>query len=208
MARYRAEPPDEWELGSGGTVLRNLRGITDPREAESVETYLLTLAQARSLGRVHPETPITVRLIRDLHRSWLRSLYPFAGEVRRVDLSKGYVRFAPAAYLETTLAELDRVLDEETPCEGMDEPRLVRAIARVHTEHVLAHPFREGNGRTARWVADLMALQAGKPTLRWHFQHDTEARREQYFAALGQGFAGDLSPLEALVREALTSDPR
>src|SRR5471030_1674453 len=83
--------------------------------------------------------------------------------------------------------------------------RLVPSIARVHAELVLVHPFREGNGRVSRWVADLMALQAGQPPLEWGFDWAPAERRERYFAALRRSFVLDFSPLEALVSEALTT---
>lgn len=93
---------------------------------------------------------MTVALICDLHRSWLGPLYEFAGTIRKVDLAKDEVRFAPLVYLEGSLRTLDEVLRQHTPCERMSRKRLVPAIAQVHAELILVHPFREGNGRLAR----------------------------------------------------------
>jgi cell filamentation protein len=135
-------------------------------------------------------------------------LYDFAGEIRTVDLVKDNVRFAPAAYIKGSLLELGKVLAANTPCEGVSWGRLIAAIARVHTELVLVHPFREGNGRLSRWVADLMALQAGYPPLEWGFDWDPIRRQEEYFAALRRGFAMEFSPLEALVKNALETAVR
>ncbi len=123
-------------------------------------------------------------------------------------MSKGAVRFAPVAYLANSLRDLDTVLANETPCHGMEGDRLVEAIARVHVEILLVHPFREGNGRLARWVADLMALQAGRPPLDWAFDVETDARRDADFAALRRGFALDFTPLGNQVRAALTRAAR
>lgn len=205
MSRYEIGIPSdsEFQPGSNGSVLRNLRGIVDPSQIDRIEASLLVLAQGRSFGRIESSTLMTVRLIRELHRSWLHTLYSFAGELRTLNLSKEAVHFAPVAHLDSTLATFDAILQVETPCQGMELDQLVRAIARVHIELVLIHPFREGNGRLARWVADLMALQAGAPPLDWQFENDTERRREHYFAALRRGFAGDNAPMESLIREAL-----
>jgi len=85
----------------------------------------------------------------------------------------------------------------------MSIDRVAQAIARVHTELVLAHPFREGNGRMARWIADLMSLQANFPPLDWAFDTGGDESRDRYFAALRRGFAMEFGPLESLVREAL-----
>ncbi|RYG31451.1 cell filamentation protein Fic [bacterium] len=204
---------DEFEPGSDGLVLRNLLGITDPQLADRAEAFLLREAQAESFRTFPADRRFDVELIQALHRSWLGNLYPFAGEIRTVDLSKGAVRFAPVPYMEGSLRGLDAVLAEQTPCTGMEREALVRAVARVHGELVLVHPFREGNGRIARWVADLMSLQAGYPPLDWGFGGDTDAVRERYFAALRRAFLTDYVPLEALVAEALdrgegaTTDP-
>ncbi|CAN5436284.1 Fic family protein [soil metagenome] len=203
MNRYEVGRSEECEPGSNGLVLRNRLGITEPRTADLEEALRLLQAQDESYARIGFDTLLSVDLIRDLHRSWLGGLYPFAGEIRGVDVSKDGFMFAPVANLDGSLRELDRVLAEETPCSGKDEEALSRSIARAHAELLLVHPFREGNGRLARWVADLMALQAGFPLLDWRFDLDTEDRRKRYFAALRRGYAMDLNALEALVREAL-----
>ena len=210
MSRYDLGAPgeEEFEPGSDRRVLRNKLGLTSPHDANYMEAALLAVAQGRSYLQIETDTGITVDLVRDLHRSWLGPLYEFAGEIRTVDLVKNNVRFAPAAYLEGSVRELDQVLAAHTPCEGMVLDRLVAAIARVHAELVLVHPFREGNGRLSRWVADLMALQAGYPPLEWGFDWDPVRRREWYFAALRRGFAMDFSPLEALVEKAVETAVR
>jgi cell filamentation protein len=210
VSRYDIGAPgdEEFEPGSDRKVLRNKLGLTNPRDIDAKEAALLAIAQARSYGQVETDTPLTVTLIRDLHRSWLGSLYYFAGEIRTVDLVKDTVRFAPVAYLEGSLRTLDALLAQHTPCEGMGLDPLVTSIAQVHAELVLVHPFREGNGRLARWVADLMALQADYPPLEWGFDWEPDARRNRYFAALRRAFALDFSPLESVVREALTTAVR
>ena len=60
------------------------------------------------------------------------------------------------------------ILPTHTPCTGMSENQLTEAIAVVHVELILIHPFREGNGRLSRLLANVMALQAGWPELRLH----------------------------------------
>jgi len=104
--------------------------------------------------------------------------------VRTANLAKNFIVIAPAAYLDQTLIELDRLLATHTPCVDMPQEELVRSIARIHADLVLAHPFREGNGRLSRWVADLMALLAGYPPLAWVFDKDLEVRQRRYFDAL------------------------
>ncbi len=64
------------------------------------------------------------------------------------------------------VAELERgALRRHTPCHAANDSDITRALAEVHAELILVHPFREGNGRLARLMALLMALQAGLPPL-------------------------------------------
>jgi len=141
--RYNTGAPgdEQFEPGSDKTVLRNKLGVTDLAEVGRIEASLLAVAQARSFLHIETETPISVGLIKTLHRSWLGSLYDFAGNIRTIDLAKDSVTFAPVAYIENTLGDLDQLLSRLTPCQGMSEGELVQAIARVHAELLLAHPF-------------------------------------------------------------------
>lgn len=67
-------------------------------------------------------------------------------------------------------------------------------MAIVHTELLLIHPFREGNGRLSRLLAMLMALQAGLPPL--DFSEFEGERKEEYFAAVRKGLDRDYQPME------------
>ena len=72
--------------------------------------------------------------------------------------------------------------------------RIAQALAEVHVELVLIHPFREGNGRIARLLSTLMASQAGLPIL--NFSDITGQRRKEYFAAINSGLDSDYKPME------------
>jgi len=68
--------------------------------------------------------------------------------------------FAPSAQLPKLLNEFDaKYLTQYTPCSGMDEEKLITAIAITHVEIILIHPFREGYGRLSRLLADVIAVQ-------------------------------------------------
>lgn len=208
MSRYTLESneSDEFQPGSEQRVLRNLLGITSPAEMEKREAWALADAMSKSYAETDLETQFNVLTLRAMHRRWLGEIYDFAGEIRTVNVSKGGVMFAPVIHLEQTLAELDRVLLQHTPCRGFSRSELARALTIVHAELVLAHPFREGNGRLARWLADLMALQAGSPPLHWGFDIEPEKHRDRYFAALRRAFMKDWDPLEALISSALDGE--
>lgn len=76
---------------------------------------------------------------------------------------------------------------------------MVCALAETHVELVLIHPFREGNGRVARFPSILMALQAGLPLL--DFSVIAEKKKQAYFAAVQMGMDRDYQPMERLFAE-------
>ena len=75
-------------------------------------------------------------------------------------------------------------------------------MAVVHTELLIIHPFREGNGRSARLLAVLMALQAGLPPL--DFSEFEDERKEEYFRAVRKGMAKDYLPMEKIFSEVIS----
>ena len=135
--------------------------------------------------------------IQEIHRAWLETLYPWAGEYRSVNIAKGDFHFAAAREVPRLMGEFERrQLAQYTPCRPAAEPEMARALAIVHAELVLIHPFREGNGRCARLLALLMAFQAGLPPL--DFGGLTEAGGKHYIAAIHAAMGGDYDPMRAL----------
>ena len=86
-----------------------------------------------------------------------------------------------------------------TPCKGFDEERLVEALAKVHIEYILVHPFREGNGRLSRLLANIMALQAGQPVLDFTYM---DKNKIEYFTAIQAGLDND-EPMKEIFRQVL-----
>ena len=201
MSRYDAKREDEFEPGLAGRVLRNRLGIVDPRRAELVETSLLTTLYRDIIPNVDPSRVIDSTYVLDLHGRWLSEFYPFAGTLRTVNVSKGGVLFAPVAYLPQGMEELDAVFRRLMPCKGQDRETVGAAIAESHAEFIVVHPFREGNGRLGRLLADVMATQAGFGPLAWSL--GPASARARYFAAMSRGFVKDYAPLTAVIREAL-----
>jgi len=130
-----------------------------------------------------------------MHKTWLGGIYEWAGNYRRVNLSKGDFPFAFAAQISRLMEEFEKgPLRRYTPCRFNSQERVAEALAEVHTELLLIHPFREGNGRTARMLATLMALQADLPPLDFSLIHG--AQRERYFAAVQAGLDKNYEPME------------
>lgn len=201
--RYDARGPEaEFEPGSRGRVLRNLRSIRRVRDMEQAESDALVVAQDALLDRYTLTHRFTAADIRAMHREWLGGLYAWAGEYRSVNITKGGFMFAAADQVPRLMEAFgQRELAEETPCAGMEPPQLARALARTHAELVLIHPFREGNGRCARLLAYLMAIQAGLPSL--HFDLLAGRGKHAYIAAIHAAMDRDYAPLEVLFLRAI-----
>ncbi|STV04795.1 fic family protein [Klebsiella pneumoniae] len=82
----------------------------------------------------------------------------------------------------------------------MDEEQLITAIAITHVELILIHPFREGNGRLSRLLADVMAVQGGYKPLDYQ---SWEENKTQYISAIHAGVSMDYEPMKHWVSEAL-----
>jgi cell filamentation protein len=185
----------QFEPGSRGRVLRNLLGIRSKREMDQVEAQeqLHTLEE---LVRIYDQTHrFTAADVRRIHKMWLEPIYAWAGKYRKVNLSKGDFPFAAANQIPRLMMEFEKgPLREYTPCRFTGMSEIARAIAVVHAELLLIHPFREGNGRVARLLAVLMALQAGLPPL--DFGNIKGRKRQEYFRAVQAGLDRDYKPME------------
>jgi cell filamentation protein len=190
-------PDDQYEPGSDGKVLKNLLGITTREAMEIAETDALWTAQEQLLAEVEQDQAFTARDICAMHRLWLGRIYSWAGAYRQVNLSKGGFTFAMAHTLPALMATFESAqLKPLTPCRFSDRDSIAKALAEVHVELMLIHPFREGNGRLGRLLATLMGLQAGLPLL--DFSEMAGLRKEEYFAAVRAGMNLDYQPMTRL----------
>ena len=191
----------QYQSGSHDTVLLNKLGITDIKDINAVELELLEKLYEVVLSEVETNQVITSADIAEWHRKWLGNVYAWAGQQRSVNMGKGDFHFAVAVQIPRLLKELDnKYLKKYTPCHQLDDETLVEAIAVVHVEFILIHPFREGNGRLSRLLANVMALQASKPELDFSAW---DANRDAYFSAVQQGLDCNYEPMKQLVRQVL-----
>lgn len=191
----------ECEPGSGGLVLRNLLGITDPGEMLEAESAALQHALTGLIDALPADHRFTAEDIGMLHRTWLGAIYSWAGEYRSVDLSKPGIDFAHAVHIQSAMTRFESVyLARYTPCLFNERADQIEALAVTHGELVIVHPFREGNGRCARILAVLMALQAGLPVL--DFSAMAGTGQAAYFRAIATLWSkGDHSALAAIFEE-------
>lgn len=183
-------PEGQHEPGSNGTVLKNLLGITSREELEHVEEQRFEQLMEEAVVRFDADHRFTARDILWLHKSWLEGVFTWAGTYRSVNIGKGGFMFAASAHVPELKREFEKnQLARLTPCRFEKVEDVAAALAEVHVELVLIHPFREGNGRIARLLCVLMALQAGLPPL--DFSALQGDKREEYFAAVRAGMDRD-----------------
>jgi len=97
-------------------------------------------------------------------------------------------------------------LQEYTPCQFKADDEVITALAVVHTELMLIHPFREGNGRAGRLLAVLMAFQAGMPGL--DYTGIRGRKRKEYFAAVQAGMERNYEPMKKIFGSVLSRTRR
>jgi cell filamentation protein len=207
MGRYDTSTGIEGQMqpGSRGRVLRNLLGFTRKTELDELEFRSLLAAQDAWLNRVSSETRFTTQTLCAMHRDWLGSIYEWAGRYRNVELSKGTFIWPPARLIAQNMEQFDRqFLSRYTPCRPATVDSVARHVAIVHAEFLLVHPFRDGNGRLARWLADLMFLQAGLPLPDYLFTgRGFRESRKQYLQGVKRGYGQDYDLLAAFFADAV-----
>lgn len=190
----------QYEAGSNDMVLRNLLGIIDPDEMDRVEARALAKATDILIRKYNQEHEFTAADTCHFHKTWLGKVYEWAGRYRKINITKDDFTFAMAAQIHKLMEQFEQSqLTQYTPCEFKNREEVVKALAEVHTELLLIHPFREGNGRVARLLSMLMALQAELPIL--DFSLISEHKKKEYITAVHAGMDRNYQPMEALFSE-------
>ncbi len=123
-----------------------------------------------------------------IHAYLFKDIYDFAGKIRKVNIAKGNVRFAPLMYLQTSLEHIDAM-----PQDSFD------AIIEKYVEMNIAHPFREGNGRATRIWLDLILKKELKQVVDWN-----KVNKNDYLAAMQRSVVKDVE-IKTLLQQALTN---
>ena len=202
--RYDASELEEaqFEPGSRGRVLKNLLGVKSQRQMDRVEQREQLRSLDELLSMYGPGHRFTAADIRKIHKLWFGPIYGWADRYRQVNLKKGNLMFAAANQIPRLMTELEKgPLRQFTPCRSGLQTMVVQALAVVHVELIVIHPFRDGNGRVARLLANLMAAQADLPLL--DFSGLTGRNRRRYFAAIRSGMGRDYKLMERLFSDVI-----
>lgn len=142
----------------GTTILRNLLGIGDDPTLEAAERELTVLA-AETIQFAPP--PYDLGYLKRLHHQLFADLYPWAGELRTIDIAKGETRFCNVQRIEPEAGKLFTHLAQEQEFTGLSRDVLVSAIAKFYGDLNVVHPFREGNGRAQRLLFEHLVINVG-----------------------------------------------
>ena len=165
-------------LTSSADLAREEERISKKKAVELFETGLLDTLPAGKF--------VTLQAI---HKYLFEDIYDFAGEIRTVNMAKGNFRFAPLMYLQAALENIDKM-----PQSNFDE------IVEKYVEMNIAHPFREGNGRSTRiWLDHILKNEIGK-VVDW-----SKVDKEDYLLAMERSPIKDVE-IKVLLKGALTDE--
>lgn len=172
-------------------MLENKLGLTSSAELARMEEQIskkkaVLLFEKGILDSLPAGKFFTLQAI---HRYLFEDIYDFAAEIRKVNMAKGNFRFAPLMYLDAALENVDKM-----PQSDFDE------IIEKYVEMNIAHPFREGNGRSARiWLDHMLKQEIGK-VIDW-----SKVDKEDYLLAMERSPVKDIE-IKYLLKNALTDE--
>jgi cell filamentation protein len=195
----------DWITTADGLLL-NFAGCLDKQEIERREDEGVQRAMELVMQLVEREVPapITVPLIQQLHTELMGAIYPFAGQWRTVSLHKGKADEPskwplPPGGIEPLMQVFERDVLARSPIIADADMEVFAFASEVMNEFLAIHPFREGNGRTAFILGNLILMQNDLLPLNFYDRHTDEAR---YFAACESGrIHTDYGPLAQLIAE-------
>ena len=165
-------------LISSADLAREEERISKKKALELFESGMLDKLEAGSFSA-----------LKAIHKYLFDKIYDFAGETRKVNISKGNFRFAPLMYLEAALANIDKM-----PQSTFDE------IVEKYVEMNIAHPFREGNGRVTRIWLDLIFKTELHMVVDW-----SKVEKDDYLLAMERSPVRDIE-IKHILKAALTDD--
>lgn len=170
-------------------MLENKLGITDSTELARIEEKISKQKAVEMFesGYLEGLEAGTFESLAKIHKYLFNEIYDFAGELRKVNISKVNFRFAPLMYLEAALQSIDKM-----PQSTFDE------IIEKYVEMNVAHPFREGNGRSTRIWLDLILKKEIGYVVDW-----SKVDKEDYLLAMERSPIKDIE-IKFLLKNALT----
>ena len=170
-------------------ILENKLNITDQAELARAEEKI-SKARAKKMfetGYLDTLEPGTFETLKMIHKYLFEEIYEFAGEIRKVNIAKGNFRFTPLAYIEEAVKNIEKM-----PQSTYEE------IIEKYVEMNIAHPFREGNGRSTRIWLDLILKKELHLVVDW-----SKVDKTDYLLAMERSPIKD-TEIKELLKQALT----
>lgn len=172
-------------------ALENKLGITDSATLARTEEKLSKEKAVKlfEYGILDNQKAGSFQALAEIHKYLFEDIYDFAGKIRTVNIAKGGFRFAPVMYLESSLENIEKM-----PQNDFD------SIVEKYVEMNIAHPFREGNGRSMRIWLDMMFRKELSMVVDW-----SRIDKEDYLLAMERSPIRDIE-IKHLLKNALTAD--
>ncbi len=170
-------------------AMENKLGITDSAELARTEEKISKkkAVELYESGYLNTLKAGTFEALSEIHRILFEDIYDFAGKIRNVNMAKGNFRFASVMYLQAALENVEKM-----PQSNFDE------IIEKYVEMNVAHPFREGNGRSMRIWLDLMLKSEIRKVVDW-----SKVDKDEYLLAMERSPIKDIE-IKHLLKNALT----
>ena len=170
-------------------ALENKLNITDQAELAREEERISKSCAKKMFetGYLNTLEPGTFETLKQIHKYLFEEIYEFAGELRKVNIAKGNFRFTPLAYLEEAIKNIEKM-----PQSTYDE------IIEKYVEMNIAHPFREGNGRSTRIWLDLILKKELNLVVDW-----SKVDKTDYLLAMERSPIKDIE-IKELLKQSLT----
>ena len=171
-------------------ALENKLGITDSATLARTEEKLSKEKAVKLVehGILDKQKAGSFQALAEIHKYLFEDIYDFAGKIRTVNIAKGGFRFAPVMYLESSLENIEKM-----PQSTYDE------IIEKYVEMNIAHPFREGNGRSTRIWLDLILKKELGQVIDW-----SRVDKEDYLSAMERSPVKDIE-IKHILKQALTN---
>ncbi|MBV7298079.1 Fic/DOC family protein [Enterovibrio paralichthyis] len=182
---------------SDSDVLKNLLNIRDADALAEAEAEFVRFRYMEYISEAESLEDFTLDHFLKLHRVLFQDIYPWAGQLRDVDISKGDTRFCACQFIKTELVKQLARIPALLDC--LDREAVVELTSDIFCEINVIHPFREGNGRSTRFFFEELLFVTGYE-ISW-----PAITQEEWIKANIEGFYGDVKGLRTIFDQAIQS---
>ncbi|KAF3981769.1 MAG: cell filamentation protein Fic [Methylococcales symbiont of Hymedesmia sp. n. MRB-2018] len=195
MDKYGTDP-DLLYCYEGTDILKNKFDIRDDTILKEAEREITTVAMSQIR---FSQPPYNFNSLKKIHKTLFIHLYEWAGAIRRVDISKDSTRFCLTNRIEPEANKIFKDLQEDNYFNNLSRDEFIGKMAKLYSDLNMIHPFREGNGRTQRFLFENIALNLSY-IIDWGL-----ASKSEWIDANISGVNCDYIPLQNIFKKAIKS---